>query len=207
MEARPRSGLLVGFAGCVAVVLSIVYLDRPAALWSHRVLHGASVFPALTHLIDPIPPLAVFGFLILALVVAKGWRRGRFAFTFLYACMAVLIVIAVKDQAKFAFGRLWPETWVNNNPSWIKDGAYGFFPFHGGAGWGSFPSGHMAVITAPATVFWLRYPSWRWLAILPVILVAVGLYGADYHFIGDIIAGTLLGVVCGAGVLALQTRE
>ena len=27
---------------------------------------------------------------------------------------------------KYAFGRLWPETWVDNNPSWIHDGAYGF---------------------------------------------------------------------------------
>ena len=29
----------------------------------------------------------------------------------------------------YAFGRYWPDTWVHDNPSLIRDGAYGFHPF------------------------------------------------------------------------------
>jgi hypothetical protein len=34
-------------------------------------------------------------------------------------------------------------------------------------------------------------------------LVAVGLWGSDYHFIGDIIAGAYLGVACGVGMVGV----
>ncbi len=113
---------------------------------------------------------------------------------------------AIKEQLKFDFGRLWPETWVDGNPSWIKDAAYGFFPFHGRTGWSSFPSGHMTAITAPVSVLWARLPRWRPVLAIPVILVAVGLYGADFHFIGDMVAGCCLGAACGIGVLAVLRR-
>jgi membrane-associated phospholipid phosphatase len=119
----------------------------------------------------------------------------------------VLVAVSIKDQAKFAFGRLWPETWVYGNPSWIANGAYGFAPFHGGAGWSSFPSGHMTVITAPMVVLALAQPRWRWIAAIPVALVAIGLFGADYHFVGDMIAGTLLGWVCAAIAVGVVDRR
>ena len=58
--------------------------------------------------------------------------------------------------SKGLFGRTWPESWLGNNPSWIRDGVFRFFPFHGGAGLGFlFPLGHAAVITATATLLWV----------------------------------------------------
>jgi len=116
----------------------------------------------------------------------------------------VLVSAAIKDQLKYAFGHPWPETWVDDNPSWIKNGAYGFFPFHGRAGWSSFPSGHMTEVTAPVAVLWARLPRWRLVLVLPVLVVAVGLFGADYHFVGDMVAGVYLGAACGAGILAVM---
>jgi hypothetical protein len=58
--------------------------------------------------------------------------------------ISLIVAETIKSQLKFACGRLWPETWVANNPSFIHDGAYGFNLFHGGAGYASFPSGHTA---------------------------------------------------------------
>lgn len=205
MGAGSRSGAgLVWVAGaCAASLLSVLLLDRAAATWSHDVLRGAAVFRALAHIVDPVPPLATVVFLAFGAGLWRGWRPGPSARTLLCACVAVLVAITVKEQMKFAFGRLWPETWINGNPSWIRDGAYGFAPFHGGQGWASFPSGHMTMITAPMAAVWCRHPRWRPLAALPVLLVAIGLYGADFHFVSDIVAGTLLGAVSAVLVVAL----
>lgn len=199
--------MLVAIVGVAAITLSIAFVDRPAATWAHDTLHGANLFRALTHIVDPILPASALGLAVAAVAAANGWRPGPIARILLACCLAALVGQAVKDQAKFAFGRLWPETWTNDNPSWIKDGAYGFAPFHGGTGWSSFPSGHMTDITAPVAVLWRALPRWRPLLALPVVLVAVGLFGADFHFVGDMIAGVLLGAACGAGVLALTERR
>jgi len=98
---------------------------------------------------------------------------------------------------KFAFGRTWPETWINNNPSLIGNGTYGFNPFHGGSGYNSFPSGHTTAVCAVAAVLWFAYPKLRPLWVLMVIAVGVGLIGADYHFVSDIVAGGFLGASTG----------
>jgi membrane-associated phospholipid phosphatase len=101
---------------------------------------------------------------------------------------------AIKDQLKFMFGRTWPETWVENNPSFIRDGVYGFNWFHGGAGYRSFPSGHMAVTCAVVGVIWIWYPRLRPLCAFVALAVAGGLIGADYHFLSDILAGSYVGI-------------
>ncbi|HEX4766344.1 MAG TPA: phosphatase PAP2 family protein [Lichenihabitans sp.] len=205
MHIDPNPGMrsLAAALSCVVLVgLSIAFLDRPAATFSHHVFHGAFAFVALTHVVDPVLPGSALGLIVAAVAVMSGWRPGRLGRTLIACCMAALMAYAIKDQLKFGFGRLWPETWVNGNPSWIGNGAYGFSPFHGGAGWGSFPSGHMVAITAPMCVIWRRMPRLRWLSALLVLLVAVGLYGADYHFVGDMIAGVYVGIACGLGMLA-----
>jgi membrane-associated phospholipid phosphatase len=102
-----------------------------------------------------------------------------------------------KAELKFAFGRTWPETWTRNNPSLIRDHVYGFFPFHGGPGYASFPSGHTTVVCAVMTVFWICYPRFRPLYALAMAAVAIGLVGANFHFLSDVIAGAFLGVSVG----------
>lgn len=205
---RPRSlapRLIAASVSCpLLVVLCIAFLDRAAASLSHAEFAGRTgIFVDLTHIVDPLLPLSALGLTAGATAAAFGWRPRRVGHTLIACGFAVLISYAVKEELKYAFGRLWPETWVDGNPSWIKDGAYGFYPFHGRTGWSSFPSGHMTAITAPVAVLWGRLPGWRPLLIAPVLAVAVGLFGADYHFIGDMVAGTYLGAACGLGVVSV----
>lgn len=193
--------LIAATLSCVGLVcLSIAFVDRPAATWSHDHLRGIALFPWLTYLVDPLLPAAVVVFAVAGLALARGWKLPGWFLTLLAAGLATVIAVVIKDQLKWTFGRPWPETWTHNNPSWIGTGTYGFFPFHGGQGWASFPSGHMTRITAFMTVLWLRIPRYRWLWATFIVLVAAGLYGADYHFVGDMIAGTYLGVACAVGV-------
>ncbi len=205
----PATVVAVSIAAClVTVLVCIAFVDRAAATWSHAHFSGHDmVFRGLTHLVDPLLPLAGLGLAGAALAGSYGWRPQRAGHLLIACCFAVLVSYAIKEQLKFDFGRLWPETWVDGNPSWIKDSAYGFFPFHGRTGWSSFPSGHMTAITAPVSVLWARLPRWRPVLAIPVILVAVGLWGADFHFIGDMVAGCCLGAACGIGVLAVLRRD
>lgn len=200
----PRGAGLAVLSCPALVLLSVAAVDRPAATLSHAAFAGrTAVFVALTHIVDPVLPLAALGLAGAGLAALLGWRPGAAGRRVIAACVAVLVAAMIKDQLKYAFGRLWPETWVDGNPSWIRDGAYGFFPFHGRTGWSSFPSGHMTAATAPVAALWRELPRWRPILALPVAMVAVGLYGADYHFVGDMVAGAYLGAACGVGVAAL----
>jgi membrane-associated phospholipid phosphatase len=64
----------------------------------------------------------------------------------------------------------------------------------------------MTTICAVASVLWIYYPKFRALYALVVIVVAIGLIGADYHFLSDIIAGSLLGTITGWFAVALQEQ-
>ena len=74
-----------------------------------------------------------------------------------------------KSQLKLVFGRTWPDTFRDNNPSFLHDGVYGFNFFHGGHAYASFPSGHTAVTCAVISVLWIYYPAWRRLYALAVL--------------------------------------
>ena len=61
----------------------------------------------------------------------------------------------------------------------------------------------MALTCAVASVLWIAYPKLRALWALVVLAVAVGLIGANYHFLGDIIAGGFVGVSTGWMLMAM----
>lgn|SRR5262249_43550388 len=64
-------------------------------------------------------------------------------------------------------------------------------------GYASFPSGHTAVTCAVIAVLWVYCPAWRVLCVHAVLGVDVGLIGANYHFLSDLIAGGFVGTSSG----------
>ncbi|HXC02236.1 MAG TPA: phosphatase PAP2 family protein [Opitutaceae bacterium] len=201
-DSNPRCRFCRAVLSAVILIgLSIAFVDRPASTWTHALMHPA-FFVGLTHLVDPVLPASIIGLVATGVAAALGWRPQACGKTLIACCLAAVIAVVIKEQLKFVFGRTWPETWIGN-PSWIGNGAFGFHFFHGGEGWASFPSGHMTMITAPFAVLWQRARRWRWLCTVPVLAVAIGLFGADYHFVSDMIAGVYLGAACAAGVVAL----
>jgi len=199
----------LALASCVLLVaLSILFVDRPASTWSHEHLGRPELVNRITHLADPLPIGATLGLAGVAIAVAFcGKQPGRHSQTLIAASLAIIVAAGIKEQLKFLFGRPWPETWTSSNPSWISDHAFGFHFAHGGTGWESFPSGHMAEVAALAAVVWLRMPRIRWLSIAMAALVAAALWCTDYHFVGDIVAGAFLGVACGIGMVAVACRS
>ncbi|MBS0562106.1 MAG: phosphatase PAP2 family protein [Proteobacteria bacterium] len=190
---------LWALAACaVLVTLAELFVDRPASTFAHAVLAGHPIFETMQRLPEV---LAVAAPIVLVAGGLAHLGRGGLPFWALVPFRAAISLVAagaIKDALKYAFGHTWPETWINRNPSWIQDGVYGFFPFHGGRGYASFPSGHMTIITAVAGVLWIAWPRLRPLWALGVLNTAVGLYGMDYHFVGDMTAGTFLGSMVAA---------
>lgn len=185
----------VAFAVMVAAVaVCYFFLDRPIAYFAHDHLRQYRFFVQMTKIPESFAALGsiiavVFGLMSLARPLAR-WQLVAFTASVTYFSGAV-----IKNQLKTVFGRTWPETWVQNNPSLIRDGAFGFNLFHGGGeGWESFPSGHTTGICTVMAVLWISYPRFRPVFGLLIAMVAIGLIGANYHFLSDVVAGGFLGV-------------
>ena len=201
------------------VVVSVRLIDRPVATWVHEHL-GDARFAWLSlyrdgHLLpvgpfslmagpaEAIGPLALLVLVLAASAATVGWHPKVRARAVLALCLSVVVTLGINHQIKTVCGRTWPESWLGDNPSWIRDGVYKFNPFHGGQGWESFPSGHTSVITTAATLLWLIWPELRILWAAIVGMVVIGLIGGNYHFVSDIIGGLYLGVAIGLGSAGL----
>ncbi len=82
---------------------------------------------------------------------------------------------------------------------------YGFYFFKGG--WKTnFPSGHMALVVAAATVGWRAFPRLRWMFASAVAIAAFLLLFGEWHFVSDLIAGALWGNLVALMVIAWSDR-
>lgn len=187
-------------AVCVCAVLVAIcyfFVDRPVAFWVDA--HEFSRFRVLWWLQAWPPSFQEWAPAVLVLLaIRRAWGPfRRWELTLLAACVSLIVAAQFKDTLKFCFGRYWPDTWVHDNPSLIGDDEYGFHPFHNGMAYASFPSGHMTRTLAMAAVVWVAYPRWRWACVVVSAAVAIGLLGMNYHFVGDVIAGSFVGGIVG----------
>ncbi len=183
--------------GGIAVVVCYFFVDRPVAqfLYNHRfypddfLLWPPSVAKVLSYLL----------FLAIITVVAwRLWRPGGRLQTLLLAIAVNLVATeGIKIALKRAFGRAWPVTMIGLHPSLTADSVYGFHPFDSSGNYLSFPSGHAAATFAAISILWLSRPRWRWLYAAVAGLVCVSLVALNFHFVGDVLAGAMLGSVTG----------
>lgn|SRR5512139_818311 len=211
-RAAPMTPLrrwIVSFA-CVALASAVAFqwLDRPIAILFYHTITSPEPFAKLTYVPDLLVPLAVVVFAALGLLNLSGHALSRLQTCAMLCSLSLIVAEITKSQLKFVFGRTWPNTWTENNPSFLRDGIYGFTFFHGGHGYASFPSGHTAVTCAVISVLWIYYPAWRTLYALAVFAVAIGLIGANFHFLSDVIAGGFVGISSGWMLTSLwKVRE
>jgi len=186
----------------IAVLLSILsylFLDRELAFIFSVTRRHSFWFPlfqgmqyiagdTLAYIIS-----AISIYLVIMLAIGKyNTRFNKFLFCF---SVSDCVAIFVGNRLKIIFGRYWPETFLNNNLSFIKDGAYGFTFFNIHREYQSFPSTHSAAIFAIVTIVWIYYPKLRVLSIAICAIVVIGLLGCNYHFLSDIIMGACLGLI------------
>src|SRR5947207_15750285 len=188
-----RRSLMATGSCIVAVVICYFWVDRPVAffVYDHHI-NKIQVFRWLTY---PPPEMQNWSALALTiLMVRRAW--GSFLpwqKTLFVACLSLIVADDFRISLGDVFGRYWPETWTHDNPSLIGTGTYGFHPFQRGDDIGSFPSGHACRILGFAAVWMIAMPGSRGVAAVVCAPMLVSLVAMNYHFVSDVIAGSVLG--------------
>ncbi|SFI97478.1 phosphatase PAP2 family protein [Planctomicrobium piriforme] len=195
--------LIALFVCTIAVVICYFWVDRPVAFFVERQqINKITIFKWLTF---PPPWVQSWSPLVLTLLLGLGALRPlkRCQWTLVVACLSLLVADQFRTSIGDLCGRYWPETWFDHNPSLIGTGTYGFHPFVHGDDIGSFPSGHACRIVGFAAVWWHVYPRCRWLLLIICPPMLISLVAMNYHFVGDDIAGSVLGGIVAAWAVRL----
>lgn len=192
-----RSLILTG--SCIlAVVICYFWVDRGVAFFvcDHHI-NKIEIFRWLTY---PPPEVQNWSALVLTILIVRRalgpflrWQK-----VLLVACISLIVADDFRISLGDVFGRYWPETWEHDNRSLIGTGAYGFHPFQRGDDVGSFPSGHACRILGFAGVWMIAMPGSRIIALVLSIPMLLGLVAMNYHFVSDVIAGSVLGTLIAA---------
>src|SRR5438445_8340924 len=188
---------LVITALCIAAVLVCYFwIDRPVAFFVYR--HHINTIQVFRWLTYPPPEVQNWSALVVTiLMVRRAWGSVlRWQKVLLVAVLSLIVADDFRISLGDVFRRYWPETWTHDNPSLIGTGTYGFHPFQRGDDIGSFPSGHACRILGFAAVWMIAMPRSRTVQIVVIVLCApmlVSLVAMNYHFVGDVIAGSVLG--------------
>ncbi|MFZ4116107.1 MAG: phosphatase PAP2 family protein [Chthoniobacterales bacterium] len=212
-----RNTLLSLIPTALLITFCYFWADPAFSFWvDHENLRCFPIFDYCTHLVDLIMIWSALYYCYFAWSFSKERRQSlekkdaslRLQWPGLNIANSIAISIFIKDALKAPFGRYWPATWVNNNPSLIHDHAYGFHWFHKGVIYQSFPSGHTTVAVAFMTALWLSYPRspWRYIGVLVASAIVIGLLADNYHFIGDCLAGGWVGATVACYVTAVSRK-
>ncbi len=193
-----RCTLIITGLSVAAVAICYFWIDRPVAFFVyHHQINKFRIFRWLTY---PPPELQNWSALVLTiLMVRRAWRPFLpWQNLLLVAFLSLIVADTFRISLGDVFGRYWPETWTHDNPSLIGTGTYGFHLFQRGDDIGSFPSGHACRILGFATVWWVAMPRNRTVHVMVMVLCApmlVSLVAMNYHFVSDVIAGSVLGEI------------
>lgn len=132
------------------------------------------------------------------LVLAHGFRlyNSRGFLLLGYLALTAYFVVSAKNFLKFIFGRCVPKTCqLLFSGEWCTSAQ--FHLWHGGGAYGSFPSGHCVVLSFCLTWMSLFFPRLVSVFISLQIIVIVMLICSGYHYLGDCLAGVILGDLFG----------
>lgn len=106
----------------LGVVISYTWLDRPLAFFVHDHVNDKHPFILMQRIPELFPFVAMLVLLWCAAFVLLRRPLAPVQVMLLSCSLSLIVAKAATEQLKFAFGRTWPETWINNNPSLIGSG-------------------------------------------------------------------------------------
>lgn len=198
---RPKRALLVFAVVAVIAAVVVAWIDQSLTLAIAKWLPPGVKVPM------NVPDLLIefVAVMTVASFIAWLWVRWRGGFPRLQRVAPLLVIVAplslgLKFFAKWLFGRTQSRLFINH--PW----SYRFDWFDGHGAYLGFPSGHMLVATAVVMVVMAVFPRLRPLGWLALIALALALLLTSYHYLGDIIAGWLLGAALAWIILVADAR-
>lgn len=194
------------FLAALLTAFGYYSLDASTAIFFHQLIMSHEMLRKYaSHIPDFLLPIVLvittFCWTVFFVWISKGIHNVHTRFMQLCG-VSVPLAYVTKTVLQYAFGRADPRMWLAHRQ------LVGFHWFHGGPGYTSFPSGHMTVFTALATVLWQRYPRYRMVYVAGVVLLGTALVATNYHFVGDAVAGAYLGFLicylCNLGLIAMS---
>lgn len=202
--SRPSEPVRVLLAALL-VLLCVRWLDVPLAYWVRDHLYAPGTWSRFT---SDLPDLllqvviATSAISWLCYRMRHNWRLGEtFGRLVLLNAWLPPVAYLVKALLKPVFGRVNTRVWLQ------EPGLYGFHWFEFRPDCQGFPSGHMVVLVASLAAVARCYPRLRIACIVFAGLLGGALVATDYHFLSDVLAGALLGVLVERAVSALLERS
>jgi len=193
----------------IFVALSIIFVDRPVALYLHTKgpdLHA--LFELIGRLGEAWGWLVLFGLAFVALHWGGELPRLRAAAhrmrvlsavpALLFASIAVAGLVV--DVLKIGLGRMRPKLMFAGD-------LYGFSGFVWRPDHWSFPSGHTATIVALMTALWWLWPRHLLFYILVAAIVAGSRIIVGAHYPSDVVAGALVAVLAARWMISMFVRS
>jgi membrane-associated phospholipid phosphatase len=193
---------------CVLIIACYLWIDRPVVLWvrDHQFyLRGKESLEALGRAPNPLILLAGLCFLVFGFAQFASRALNYVQLVVLVSSTSLLVGEVLKDLFKWVFGRPSPDIWLAGNVS--ADGDYHFHWFRGAEPFNAFPSGHMTAAAAVLGILWMCYPQFRVVYAACGALAGLALVAFNFHFVGDVVAGALLGTTVSVIVLSLFERS
>jgi len=129
------------------------------------------------------------------------WKNERWSAKILYLILCISLSGILNTGIKWITGR-------NRPINLIEDGVFGFDFFRIMYLYEntSFPSGHTVTAFALATAFSFLYPSFRAPAFIIAAVIGLSRVVLTAHYLSDVIAGAVVGIICSLGVKYLFDR-
>ncbi len=185
---HPEKGLWIGLfaTGLGFCLLSIWLFDEPIAQffarhWRQYPLHGLRIdAPVMVALIAAV-------LLVLGIFQLRGRTAKKSGATLTIAAYSALGGFAVNSYLlKPFFSRSRALTALSTGNGFFHAVPYADY---------SFPSGHSVIVAAILVTLWRYYPRWYPLYVAAMAVVTFLLLAGGWHFLSDIIAGSLWGAL------------
>jgi hypothetical protein len=213
----PMKVIAIGAPITIALSLLCIFcIDLPLSLWIHK--HALDTYPWMLNLLSTpivISPAAAIYVLVYVIRRHTG-DPGRNEHIAFIVSTTLLVSLQIKEMLKIAFGRTWPRHVVNpgtvptgpgcapSSLGYVNDGIHAFHAFGGsGKAFQAFPSGSTIALLAVAVPLMVLYPRVRPVLLIFTLVSLVAFILTNTHFLGDVVAGTYVGLVAGMTAVAL----
>ena len=193
-KAVLRNWCLAFATTAIMVAVCIAYIDRPVAEFLTALLRHTATWVWITRALAPLD-LTVAMALLFVLGCAIWAGSGRLLPLWTRTPRLCSWAAVWATVASFVFKRIFGR--VSPDPEFVQNHLYGFRLLHGAPHWHSFPSGTAMISVAIVSVLWILQPRWRAFGALIAALLCVAVVLTNYHWVGDVVAGTFLGAFIG----------